>query len=254
MEENATPGKKTETIRLLEDRVSVRKFRSDPVSPEMLEWILSAACRAPTSSNLQAYSLVVANDPATRAALAELAGDQKHVVSAPVFIAVCADLSKVEDACARHGLVFRGDTLEIAMVSVIDASLVGMCASLAAESLGLGSVMIGGMRNNPVEAARLLSLPPRSFVAFGLCLGWPADRPPQKPRLPLEAVVHHEVHDATAATAAIGAYDSLLHQHYSAQSRPTDAASWSRRTAEEFSRPRREHLRRALETLGIPAK
>src|SRR5258708_15765336 len=108
----AMATKSSETIRVLEDHVSVRKFRPDPVAPECLELILRAACRAPTSSNLQAYSLVLVNDTGTRGQLAGLAGNQKHVNDAPVFIAVCAVLSKAEQASSPHAATFHLTTLQ----------------------------------------------------------------------------------------------------------------------------------------------
>src|SRR5215472_1593597 len=88
----------TETIRVLNEHVSIRNFRPDPIPTETTELILRAACRAPTSSNLQAYSLIVVQDPGARAQLAAIAGNQKHVLEAPVFVAICADLSKAAAA------------------------------------------------------------------------------------------------------------------------------------------------------------
>ena len=48
----------SETIKLLAGRVSVRKFADRPVEDAMIEAVLRAAFRAPTSSNIQAYSVV----------------------------------------------------------------------------------------------------------------------------------------------------------------------------------------------------
>ena len=52
----------SETINLLRDRVSVRKYADKPVSTTLIDTILEAAFRAPTSSNIQAYSVVVIRD------------------------------------------------------------------------------------------------------------------------------------------------------------------------------------------------
>ena len=43
-----------ETIRLLENRVSIRRFSDKPVEPHIIDTVLHAAFRAPTSSNIQA--------------------------------------------------------------------------------------------------------------------------------------------------------------------------------------------------------
>ncbi|MBC3840263.1 hypothetical protein GXW82_08795 [Streptacidiphilus sp. 4-A2] len=78
---------------LLERRASVREFTSAPVSEEVVDRVLSAGLRAPTSFNFQPYSIVVVRDPGTRQALSELVGNQAHVRQAPVLLAVCADLA-----------------------------------------------------------------------------------------------------------------------------------------------------------------
>jgi FMN reductase (NADPH) len=240
---NGTRSWPSDILTVLEGRTSCRNFRSDPVDDDLVARVIGAARRAPTSSNLQAYSLVVVREAATRRSLADLVGKQAHVSAAPVFIAFCADLWRLERACALTGNSFAADTLEMGLVAVLDATLVGMCASLAAESLGLGTVMIGGLRNKPVEVAALLDLPPKVFGVFGLCLGWPSAVGQPKPRLPAAAVVHDEVYDVADVDASLAAYDAT---HNSGA-----GGSWLARVAREAAEPRRDDLRHALAALGL---
>jgi len=240
-----TVVEKSETVRLLESRVSVRKFSPDPVSDEVLSIVLRAACRAPTSSNIQAYSLIVIRDVETRRELSILAGNQAHVADTPVLLAVCADVSRARRACELHGRPFAGDNMEIGLVATVDASLAGMCAMLAAESLGLGCVMIGGMRNKPVETARLLNLPAGAFVVFGMCLGWPVERPAMRPRVPDDGVIHADRYDASRTDAVLSAYDRLIAQNGDA------TMTWTARIARDFSTARRADLRACLAALGL---
>mgnify|MGYP005730325015 FL=1 len=83
----------SETIDVLNRRVSVRRFRDEPVSDTLVDEILMAAFRAPTSSNIQAYSVIKVKEPSTRERLAAVAGGQQHVIDCPVFLAFCADMS-----------------------------------------------------------------------------------------------------------------------------------------------------------------
>jgi nitroreductase len=242
----------SETVQLLENRVSIRSYSDEPVSDETLEAALRAGCRAPTSSNIQAYSVVVVRDAERKQKLAALTGNQEHVAAAPVFLAVCADLSRIARASEIHDRSTEGlGTMEMGLTAVVDASLAGMAIMLAAESIGLGCVMIGGVRNLPLETAECLGLPPRAFAVFGMCLGWPKARPAQKPRFPVEGVVHAERYDASGCDRVLLRYDGMLSDHYDAQNRPTDRASWTRRVADDFSLPRRTHLRESLRTLGL---
>jgi hypothetical protein len=151
----------------------------------------------------------------------------------------------MERACALTDARFAGDTLEMGLVAVLDAGLAGMCASLAAESLGLGTVMIGGLRNHPVEVARLLRLPRRVFGVFGLCLGWPDLARPPKPRLPANAVVHDEVYRGQDEV------DGWLLAHNAEYRSPSNGGSWLVRVAQEASKPRRSNLRDSLSVLGF---
>src|SRR5690606_40800142 len=57
--------------------------------------------------------------------------------------------------------------LDMFLQAVVDAALVAQNAAVAAESLGLGICMIGGIRNDPVKVAELLKLPPRTFALVG---------------------------------------------------------------------------------------
>lgn len=238
------------TIGLLRERASVRDFASRGLDDDTMTRLLQAACRAPTSDNLQAYSFVVVRDAGKRRTLARLAGNQAHVASAPVVVAVCADLARVEAACHKQQQYLTRVSLELGLVAAIDGALAAMALCMAAESIGLGTVMIGGMRNHPVEVAELLDLPPRVFVTFGLCIGWPRVVPAQQPRLPLRALVFNEQYDAAAVSDGIDAHDAATATQRAGEG-PGDVASWSTDVATFVVRDRRHHLAADLRRLGL---
>jgi len=245
----------TETIDLLEQRVSVRAYTQKPVAEETVAQILRAAFRAPTSSNIQSYSVVVIRDAETKARLKTVTGGQGHVVEAPVFLAFCADLTRIERAMQARGHGIDSNNLEVGLVSTIDAALVGMSAYLAAESLGLKGVMIGAVRNDAVETARILGLPHRVYCVFGMCLGWPAEVPPQKPRMDYSTMVHYERYGALRDNRGLDDqlvdYDSALAHHYGAIGKPTTADSWSHDMDKKFFPQLRDHLRQQLKECGF---
>jgi nitroreductase len=238
------------TVETLEKRVSVRKYKDTRVSDELLHTLIEAARRSPTSSNTQTYSIIVVRDPQTKAKLAELAGNQKHIEAAPVFLAFCADVHRAKYAAQLHGEDVPMNT-ELALIATIDASLVGMSLSLAAESVGLGTVMIGGMRNKPLEVAEVLGLPEGVYVVYGLCIGYPDVVPAQKPRLPHEVVVHYERYKADGIAPLLEAHDAELAAHYRGEGRETPDAAWTGFIAERFNKPLRAHLKDALARLGF---
>ncbi len=233
-------------------RVTVRFFRDDPIPAEMLQTILEAARRAPTSSNMQTYSMIVVRDQAVKKQLAVLAGNQKHIETCPVFIAFCADISRLEVACEMHGRSLQ-KTLETTLVSTVDAALVGMSVNTLAESFGLGAVMIGGMRNHPREAAELLGCPPGVYIVHGMCIGWPfAEKvPPQKPRMPADLIIHYESYNAADPRPLLAQYDQELAEHYESQGRNLNRAAYTGVIANRLDKPSRPHLRGTLEEMGF---
>ncbi len=245
----------SETIELLNNRVSVRKYTDAPVDAATIDAVLAAAFRAPTSSNFQAYSVIVVSDPAAREGLSTITGGQKHVLAAPVFLALCADLSRLEIAAQMNDTSIDDNNMELGMVASIDAALVGMAAYLAAESLGLRGVMIGAVRNDPLETARILGLPHRSYCVFGMCLGWPDEAPQQKPRMALGSIAHPEQYGAglggQSAEAALAGYDTALADHYTSLGKPTTPDSWTRETISKMKAKPRDGLREQLKQLGF---
>ena len=242
------------TIDLMNAHVSVRSFTDEPVSDEMIDTILDAARRAPTSSNWQTYSIIVVRDQETKQRLAELAGGQRHIEQSQVFIAFAADLHRLGIATSLHEVEpARG--LEHTLTPVVDASIVGEAAQIAAESFGLGAVMVGGMRREAADVAEVLGLPEQVFVVYGMSVGWPADDPRangMKPRLPERLVVHRDTYSDAGAREMIEDYNRELAEFYDKQGRNTDASSaWSGPVARGSGNLRYANLRAALDDMGF---
>lgn len=249
--DTTAPVTDSETIRVLHQRRSIRAYADTPVTDAHVDAILDAARRAPTSSNIQAYSIVVVRDPDTKARLAVPCGNQKHIVTCPVFLAFLADLTRVEAAFERFGHNCDDNNLELGLVATVDAALVGMAAYVAAESLGIQGVMIGAVRNRPDEIADILNLPQRAYAVFGMCLGFPAEAPQQKPRMPSDGIVHRESYDKQASLAALDPYDAALKAHYDAIGKATTADSWTHEVDAKFAIRPRDGLRRQLKARGF---
>ena len=59
---------------------------------------------------------------------------------------------------------------------------------VAAESMGLGVVPLGSIKNDPQKIIEVLSLPKMTFPVLGLQIGVPDQEPQLKPRLPLKFI------------------------------------------------------------------
>lgn len=248
------------TLEVIHRHGSVRAYRPDPLPVEMVEAIVAAAQRTSTSSNLQMWSVVAVTDAERRQRLAELCGNQAHIAQAPVFLAWCADLARLDRACQLRGYTQVTRYLENYLVAAVDAAIAAQTAALAAESLGLGICYIGGIRNNPAQVIELLELPRLTFPITGMTVGWPAKQPPVRPRLPLQAVLHWERHSRAAEDAALAEYDKTMAATgiYGGRQVPVPGKTgemedygWLEHSARRVSQPSRTGLRSVLKAQGF---
>jgi nitroreductase len=173
----------------------VRAYLPDALPEGTIAALVAAAQSAASSSNLQAWSLIAVEDEARKARLAALAGNQKHIVEAPLLLVWLVDLNRLSKiAGARQQSAFALEYFDSFLLGAVDAALAAQNALVALESLGLGGVYIGALRNKPLEVAAELGLPPNVFALFGLVAGKPDPARPAgvKPRLPSQAVFFRE--------------------------------------------------------------
>lgn len=239
-----------EAINVIMQHRSIRQFKPDPIGDDVLETIIRAAQRASTSSNVQAYSVIAVRDPQVKQQLAEVAGNQRNVIECPLFLVWCADLHRNSVAVEGEGAQMVSVTTENFVVATIDAALAAQNAAIAAESLGLGIVYVGGIRNDLRKATQLLGLPKLVYPVFGMSIGYPAQDPGQRPRLPLEAILHHESYNADA-TEAIREYDSISREYYLQRTGGKRDTTWSKEMAAKYSRAVRADLRDYLIEQGF---
>ncbi len=244
-------------VDLMLNHRSVRSYKPDALPAGALETMIAAAQSAATSSNLQTWSVVAVENPDTRTTCARLAGDQQHIADAPLFLLFMADLARLNRVADAVAIPRAGtDYFELFLMASIDASLAAQNAVLAAESLGLGTVYIGGMRDKPEELATLLNLPESSAVVFGLCVGYAVEGKEGaiKPRLPQEAVLHRETYELAGQDSAIARYNTAMDAFYKEQNMRVNG-NWSQHSAKRVAGPEslsgRDKLMQALRRMGF---
>jgi len=225
----------TPTIELLCSHRSIRHYTDEPISDAQREAIIHAAQSASSSSFLQCSSIIRVTDRAMREQLVTLTGGQPHVAKAAEFWVFCADFNRHLQICpdAQLGLA------EQLLLGVVDTAMLGQNALVAAESLGLGGVYIGGIRNSIEAVTELLGLPKHVLPLFGLCLGWPADDPQVKPRMPAGLMVHENRYQPVDREL-LAEYDEEIASYYMHRDSNARRDTWSdqiRRTIIKENRP-----------------
>ncbi|MFC4802172.1 NADPH-dependent oxidoreductase [Neobacillus sp. GCM10023253] len=263
-----------ETIEVLTAHESVRGFLPNPLPEGALQAITTAARSAPTSSNLQAYSIIVVKDEQRKSRLAALSGNQSFIKEAPVFLIFCADIFRLKYVTERQGYTFSAKTLEMFLLSSVDAALALQNALVAAESMGLGSVPVGSIRNNPKEVMAELGLPEGVYAVAGLAIGFEKEgmRRGVKPRLPEQVTVHAETYSIEEVDTYLNEYDQIMISRRTYDGRRVSLAGepekhgmdygWCEHTARRCTRPEtiaasaslRENLKQILEQNGFSFK
>ncbi|POZ63664.1 NADPH-dependent oxidoreductase [Chromobacterium alticapitis] len=223
-----------ETLQLMHSHRSVRSYQDQPIAPEMLDAVLDAAWKGPTSINGQQVSLVVVQDAKRRQRIAEIAGGQPWIAQAPVFIAIVMDFHKT-----RVGVEMAGErqlihnSVEAFAVGAVDAGIALGNLITAAHAAGLGAVPIGGIRRDPQAMIDLLELPELTFPLAGVAIGHIQDDGAQKPRLPRASFIHRERYQAEGLAGHIAAYDDTLRRHWETIGR-ADGEPWTANTARVY--------------------
>ncbi len=236
---------------------SVRHFLRDALPAHTIETMVAAAQSAPTSSNLQTWSVIAVESQERRDQLAQLVGQQKHLSAAPLVLVWLADLSRIARLGQAQGREPVGlHYLDTFLMGVIDAALAAQNAVVAAEAMGLGTCYIGGMRNQPEKVAEVLGTPKNVFPVFGLVVGHPDPARPAdvKPRLPQEAVLHREQYQVPVdQQQEIGNYNDTLRSFMREQG--MKEMDWSKQVVDRLGSPEaltgRDRLYEALRNAGF---
>jgi nitroreductase len=186
------------------DRRSIVKFKDNDIPADVMDQVLRAALRASGPGGTlkggyrgsQPLSIIEVRSAERRAQLNELLceGRRPCIEKAPVSLVFCVDTHRMNRWSELQGGAphFKGiGVLWVALRSVYTAA---QNAVIAAESLGLGSQFIQEIVWQPYTTLGFFQLPKHVLPVAMLIMGYPEERPPLAPSLPVEAVVHKEVY------------------------------------------------------------
>lgn len=212
-------------ISVLMGHRSVRKFTDAAISSSDVETILRCAQMSPTSSYLQAYTIIEVTDKEKREVLFKASGNQPWVKEAPLALLFCGDLHRsekflpIKDANVLHNS-------ELFTVAVVDAALAAQKALIAAQALGLGGVVVGGIRTDIGSVASAFNLPSLVYPLFLLCIGFPEEVPPQRPRMPLSFVTGKDSYPEINDINAMQEYDKAVSEYFNNLTNGVDTFGW----------------------------
>lgn len=185
-------------------RRSIRAFRDEEPTREVIETVVRAGQQAPFAAQLG--SLLLKRDR------------EANPFGAPLLFTVCVDVHRMERVMAARRWRRVMCDLSTLLLGIQDAAYMAQNMVQAAESLGMGSCFLGAA---PYAAARIVEeygLPPRVFPLVQLAMGYPAEDPPVRPRYPIEFSLFEDRYpelDEAAVDRAMTAMDEgYLAQDY----------------------------------------
>lgn len=185
---------------------SVRKYKKDQPSDEIVETIVRAGQQAPFASQL--YSVL-------------LSRKKKAPFGAPLWFIICVDLYKLERFMKIRGWDVVTNDLSLLFFGIQDAAYMAQNMVVAGESLGLFSCFLGAAPYQAERIAKEFKLPKRVFPLVGLVMGYPAEDFPSRPRYPLSFTLfedrYPEFTDEQVAEAMKVMDDGYLAQGYYAK-------------------------------------
>lgn len=182
-----------ETIDVLTHRASIRSYLDTPIKPEHLELINEAIYRTPTAGNMQDFSVITITDEELKAELSVLCDNQLFIKSAPILYIFVMDfsrfkryfeLSKVDDS------LFKLPHLGTMMNGIIDSTIAAQTASVAANSLGIGTCYIGDITEHYEDVTSLLNLDTNMIPVAMLTMGYFQQEIKLSPKIDKQFIFH----------------------------------------------------------------
>lgn len=167
---------------IMHNRRSIRKFTDKEITKEVLEQILTAGFRAPFAAQL--CSIVFTSDKEKMKKFKRIGVYPTTQILMIFFI----DYDRMEKIIKARGYENIFDDSMSLWLGIQDATLVIENIILAAEALGLGSVLLGAVPQRADTVSEVFKVPQRVFPVVGLCLGYPdpSVETEIRPRYPLE--------------------------------------------------------------------
>jgi len=181
-----------ETLRLLNERASLRNFTDREIEQDKLDLLMQTACNAPSGGNNQPVSIIKIQDKSVREKLSEMCG-QPFIGKAPLNLLFCIDLhrngviAEVGEVPYTAGYAFRHF-----WISFQDTIIATQNVCTAADALGLGSCYIGTIMEFFNECIEMFELPKLVMPVVLVVFGYPASQPARREKFGPEIMVHSE--------------------------------------------------------------
>ncbi len=165
-------------------RRSIRKFKKENVSDELIRKVVNAGIWAPSAGNVQAWEVVIVQDEEKRRKISETAYMRDFIAEAPVIMVSCANMERSSAVYGARGMD---------LYCIQDAACATQNMLLAAYALGLGTCWVGSFDEELLRD--LIDIPNILKPVALVPLGYPDEEPYPPTRREPEEFIHMEKFD-----------------------------------------------------------
>ncbi len=194
-------------INIIDSRATCRSFLEKEIPEEIMDKLLDAACKSPSSGGFQTYSIIKVTDKSKKKELVKLSRNQKFIEKAPVSLVFCIDFRRVKLINEVEPTpCIETDIFSNFWMGIIDAAVSAQTLCLAAEAFNLKSVYIGNIVNRVDKVAELLNIPQYVCPVIMVTLGYPKTTPKPSLKYDRSILVHNEEYKDPDINLLIKAY------------------------------------------------
>ena len=176
------------------NRRTYRQYANEVISDEIIGQMLTEASHAPTTGNMQLYSVVTTRSQEGKEKLSPAHFNQPSVKGCDVVLTFCADFNRFVHWCEVRDANPGYDNFQSFMTAVLDVTIFAQQFCTIAEMRGYGCCYLGTTTYNAPQIADALDLPKRVVPVITITLGVPMGDAPKSDRLPLDAILHREAY------------------------------------------------------------
>ena len=218
----------SETLKVIEHHQSMRNYTGRLLTEEEVSNLQDAMLQTSTSCFLQDVTVIRVTDREKLEVIAKCAGGQEHIANCAEFWIFCIDYTKLQRSV---GFPPANIPFKLLYSGLNDVALACQNVLTAAESIGLGGVIIGGYKKQIDVVSDLLKVPHGILPALGLCLGVPDEnfREEQKPRLPKRWFFSENEYQDPYDEKELEQYDEKMAEYYkNRQHQAKDDMNWTK--------------------------
>ncbi|MDY0235266.1 MAG: NADPH-dependent oxidoreductase [Gudongella sp.] len=242
------------TIEIQKNHKTIREFKNDHISKEIMEELLEVARRTATSNGMQTYSIIRITNKAIKEKISKLC-NQEYIARAPELLIFIVDQYRNSQISTEKGLDFEyTNDMDKFFQGFTDSSLAAQNMVVAAESLKLGTNYLGSILNNVKEICSLLELPKLTFPVVGLSIGYPNQEPQLKPRMEMSLrVFENKYIKFSNYLEKLENYDREMQSYYDLRdaNKRVDSFTDQVKTKSKLSLEKRKEILNAIKDQGF---